>query len=105
MLRDNKGNRLFRRVEINVLYPDGIMKPERITQRAAAKQGFSPDNVDELLMRVADTLDTKFPWWQFRMQELAPEHRTARFNFVCAGFNPAYRPPTEENKDASVPAA
>jgi len=99
MLRDVKGNRLFRRVEIRVLYPDGVLKPERIIQKAAAKQGFSPDNVDELLMRVADTLEEKYPWWQFRMQELAPEHRTARYSFICAGFNPRYRPPREEAKN------
>jgi hypothetical protein len=102
MLRDAKGNRLFRRVEITVLYPDDVLKPERIRQKAGAKKGFSDENIDEMLMSVADQLEVRFPWWSFRMQPLAPEHRTARYNFICAGFNPAYKPPVEEAKNVDT---
>jgi hypothetical protein len=106
VLRDKAGNKLYRKIEVRVLYPDGILKPEKVVHRAGPRQGFSDENIDEILMRTADLLEEKFPWWQFRMQELSPEHRTARYNFVCAGFNPAYKPPVEETKSVdAVPAA
>jgi hypothetical protein len=77
MLRDTKGNRLFRKVKIQIFFPDGIMRPEKLVLRAEPKKGFNDDSIDEILMRTADQLDTKFPWWEFKVSALAPEHRTA----------------------------
>lgn len=61
MLRDAKGNRLVRRVDIKIHYPDGILPVQKIVQRAEAKKGFSNDAIDEILMSVTDMLDARFP--------------------------------------------
>jgi len=104
VLRDAAGNKLFRRVEIKILFPDGIMAPSKTVQKAEARKGFGPDSIDEMLMSVADQLDVKFPWWDFRLSELTPEHRTARYVFTCVGFKKGYTPPVQELVSEPTPS-
>lgn len=83
MLTDKKGNRMFRKVDIRVVYPTSSdMKPEKIKHHAPPGKGFNEDGIHELLMVTADQLDTLYPWWEFRLVELSPEGRTARFVFT-----------------------
>ena len=97
MLQDAKGNRLFRKVEIKIVFPSGpdghaIFPVKRLTQRAEPKKGFGPDGIDDLLMQTADQLDTLYPWWQFRFVELAPVGRTASYVFTVVGYRTAAFP-------------
>jgi hypothetical protein len=87
MLRDAKGNRLFRKVWIKIIYPDAIFPPKIMTQHAGSKQGFGPTGVDDLLMQTADKLETLFPYWQFKMTELGPRGGAARYVFTFAGYS------------------
>jgi|SRR5690348_6365995 len=92
MLRDDKGHKLFRHVDVKVHFPDGI-PTQKIHQKAPPHKGFTEDNIDDLLMSVADQLETLYPWWTFRMVELASKTpRTAEFSFVCQGLNPDFKP-------------
>lgn len=92
MLRDSKGNRLFRRVDIRIVFPDGIFPDKKLSQHAEPHKGFGPDGIDDLLMQTADQLDTLYPWWQFRFVELAPVGRTASYVFTFAGYRPSAFP-------------
>ena len=104
MLRDSAGNKLFRRVEIRVLFPDGIMAPSKTVQKAEPHKGFGGEAIDEMLMNTADQLDVKFPWWNFRLSELTPEHRTARYVFTCVGFKKDYKPAVQEPVSEPTPS-
>lgn len=86
MLRDKEGNRLFRKVTVKVLFPEHIFPEKTYVQHAGPHQGFGPENVDALLMNIADQLETLYPWWEFRPIELKPEGRTARWVFTFAGY-------------------
>jgi len=101
MLHDATGNRLFKKVDIKIVFPDKTLAVKAMHQHAPAKQGFSGDNIDEMLMNVADQLDKLYPWWSFKMVELTPLGRTARYNFVCTGFNKDFKMPTP----SEVPSA
>jgi hypothetical protein len=87
MLRDAKGNRLFRKVWIKIIYPDAIFPPKIQTVHAGPKQGYGPEGIDEMLMQTADKLEELFPYWEFKMSELAPQGRTARYVFSFAGYS------------------
>jgi hypothetical protein len=95
MFRDKDGNRMFRAVEITIRFPENTLPPERIRQKAEPKKGYNPDNLDEMLMKVADMLDVRFPWWEFKMISLTPRHRTACYVFSCVGFRANYQPPSD----------
>jgi hypothetical protein len=95
MPHDAAGNRLFKRVDIKIFFPKDTMPVQKISQRAPAGKGFSADNIDEILMQVADQLDTRFPWWDFSYVELAPVGRTAAFRFNCVGYRKDYKVPPE----------
>ncbi len=99
MLRDSKGQRLYRRVEIRIFFPDKIFPVKKLHQHAEPHKGFSLDGIDDLLMQTTDQLDQLYPWWEFKMIELKPEGRTARFNFTVIG-NRAMTPPEEEKHEA-----
>lgn len=86
MLRDSDGNRLFRKIEMKIIYPDNIMPPKTISQRAEAHKGFGPAGLDDVLMQVTDRLDSLYPWWDFRYVALSPVGRTARYVFTFAGY-------------------
>lgn len=99
MLRDKDGNRLFRRVQVKIIFPDDILPPKVLSSRADPRQGFGPNGVDAILDDIADQLDVLYPWWQFTLVELIPEGRTARFVFTFAGYRAAVKP-----EDAVMPA-
>jgi hypothetical protein len=102
MLRDKQGNRLFRKMIVKVIFPDGIFPDRTYVQHAGPRQGFGPDGIDGMLENIAEQLDTLYPFWDFKPMEMAPEGRTIRFLFKFAG----YRGPTpeplklQENSDA-----
>lgn len=101
MLRDLKGNRLFRKVEVRIVFPDEIFPVKKMTQHAGPHQGFGAEGIDDLLMRTVDQLDTLYPWWEFKMVELAPVGRTARYVFTFAGYRagqPVVAPVLPETK-------
>jgi hypothetical protein len=86
MLKDVNGNKLFRKVVVKIFFPDDVLPMKTISQRAGPHQGFGPAGIDDILMSVADQLDSLYPWWDFKMVELAPEGRTARYSFTFAGY-------------------
>lgn len=86
MLRDKEGNRLFRKVQVKVIFPDKIFPDKTVMQHAGPHQGFGPSGIDDILMKLADQLDTLYPFWEFRSIELKPEGRTARYVFTFAGY-------------------
>lgn len=92
MLRDTKGNRLFRIVDIKIEFPDNIFPLRHMTQHAPPHKGFGGENIDEMLMNVTDKLDELYPWWNFRMIQLKPEGRRAYYKFVFAGYRPGAFP-------------
>lgn len=98
MLRDKAGNRLFRRVTVRMEFPDNIFPPKTITQRAGPKQGFGSNGIDEILMGIADQLDTLYPYWDFQLVELAPDGRTARYFYKFVGYrSPKINPNAKSN--------
>jgi hypothetical protein len=48
-------------------------------------------------MQIADDLDTKFPFWDFKSVELKPEGRTAKYVFTFAGYRSTKIYPNEES--------
>lgn len=102
MLRDKFGNKLFRAVKVKVIFPDRIFPDKIFVQHAGPRQGFGSDGIDEILMNIADQLDTLYPFWQFQMQEMTPEHRTARYLMTFVGYrNPNLEPlKLQEKSDA-----
>ena len=97
MFRDKEGNRLFRKISVRVLFPDNIFPPRVISQHAGPHQGFGPAGIDDILMKIADQLDTLYPWWEFSPVELKPEGRTARYVFVFAGYRSTKINPIEDS--------
>jgi hypothetical protein len=100
--KDKEGNKLFKKVTIKVVFPDNIFPPKMHVQRAGPQQGFGPEGINDMLMSIADDLDTKFPWWSFRSVELAPVGSTARYVIAYAGPNPNYVAPTPEVNNAAT---
>lgn len=86
MLRDTVGNRLFRKVQIKIIFPDNIFPPKVVYQHAEPHKGFGPAGLDDCLMQITDRLDTLYPWWDFKMTELTPIGRTMRYVFTFAGY-------------------
>jgi hypothetical protein len=108
MLQDKAGNRLWRKVKIKVIFPDNIFPPKVFIQHAGPRQGFGPDGTDDMLMKVADYLEELYPFWNFKMQEMTPEHRTARYLMTFAGYRatPASaQPPTNSTTPEAETAA
>lgn len=96
MLKDKAGNKLWRTVKVKVIFPDAIFPDKIFVQHAGPRQGFGPGGIDDILMQIADDLETKFPFWEFKMQEMTPEHRTARYLLTFAGYR--------STKPAEVPS-
>jgi hypothetical protein len=108
MLRDTRGNRLFRIVDIKVYFPDKIFPTRHIRNHAPPHKGFNGDNIDEMLMSIADRLDVLYPWWEFRMVELKPRSREARYAFNWSGYRagaafPAAKVDVAEAADKAFP--
>lgn len=102
MLRDKAGNKLFRTVKVRVIFPDNIFPDKNFIQHAGPRQGFGPSGIDDILMQIADQLETLYPFWEFKVQEMLPDHRTARYLLTFAG----YRSTTLTNKtkeDSTTP--
>lgn len=104
MLKDKDGSRLFRKVFIKVVFPDAIFPPKTFVQHAGPHQGFGPAGVDAMLMQIADHLDTLYPFWEFRVVELAPQGRNAKYVFTFAGYRavPAPSPAIQDKPTEST---
>jgi hypothetical protein len=89
MPHDKAGNRLFKKVQVKVIFPDAIFPPKLFVQRAGPKQGFGPSGIDEMLMKIADELETLHPYWDFRVIELYPFGSMARYVMSFAGYRNA----------------
>ena len=96
MLQDSKGVRLYRKVTVRIVFPDAIFPPKLMVQHAGPRQGFNPDGINEILMGIAEQLDTLYPWWDFHGLELKPEGRTARYIFKFAGYRSTKTTPNDE---------
>jgi hypothetical protein len=106
MLKDTKGNRLYRKVDIRIFFPERIFPPRHLAQHAPAHKGFNGENIDDILMQVVDKLDVLYPWWEFKMIELASVGRTARYVFTFAGYKAgaiAGAAPTSALADFAIP--
>lgn len=86
MLRDAAGNRLFRKMIVKIIFPDAIFPEKTYVQHAGPHQGFGPEGIDDMLMKIADQLDTLYPWWDFAPIELKPIGRTTRWVFKFAKY-------------------
>jgi hypothetical protein len=89
MLTDAKGNKMYRRIQIRICFPDNVLPSKLLVQRAPAHKGFNSTGIDEMLNNVADQLETLYPWWDFTSVELTPEGKTARFVFKFASYRAA----------------
>lgn len=87
MLTDKKGNKLFRKVEIKVIFPDNIFRPKTFVSHAGPHQGFNSEGIADLQMQVADKLEELYPFWEFRVVELKSNGRVARYVFMFAGYS------------------
>lgn len=105
MLRDTKGNRLFRKVWVKVVYPEAIFPPKIMTQHAGPHQGFGAEGIGDILIQTADKLESLFPYWEFKMTELAPQGRTARFVFTFDRYSDKAVEQVKENGEAGAIAA
>lgn len=108
MLRDKSGNKLWRSVKVRVIFPENIFADKVIIEHAGPRQGFSQDNIDDMLMKIVDHLEVLHPYWEFRMQELLSEHRTARYLLTFASYRaltPTNQPKEIPDEDSTTPKA
>lgn len=103
MLHDKDGNKLVRRLEVTVIFPEGIFPPKVMRYKAEPKKGISSQGIDDTLDQISDDLEAKFPWWDFKLVPLSSRPREARYNIVCVGYRENYQPPKSEVAD--VPTA
>jgi hypothetical protein len=80
MIHSAKGEPLHKRVTVKIIPPNDS-KPYKWYWRAPAGQFYSPANIDEILEKVVEHLENKFPQWEFKLVELGP----TSYNFVYAG--------------------
>lgn len=104
MLKDKSGNRLYRKVTVKVIFPDEIFKPRTYISHAGARQGFNQEGIENILVQVADQLETLYPWWNFRVIELASISRCARFVYAFAGYSSQQQPDQVDMKDFVIPS-
>ena len=103
MLRDAQNNRLFRRIEIKVIYPPDIFPSKKFTYKAQGKnRAYGPDGIDQILMHTTDQLDQLYPWWDFAVVPLAPRGRVASYVFKVVGLRAI--PPSQEEQAAKIDA-
>lgn len=86
MLTDKAGKKLFRQVEIKVVFPEQIFAPRTFRSKAGPRQGFNAAGIADMQMQVADKLEELYPFWEFRVVELASRGRVARYVFTFAGY-------------------
>jgi hypothetical protein len=75
-MRDVKGERLFKSVEIKIVPVAGEVAKR--TFRANPGRRFSSDGIYELLEKVIEHIETNFPGQEFHLVPIGP----AAFNFV-----------------------
>ena len=101
MLRDAKGDRLYRRVEVRVVYPPDVFPAKKFVYKAeGSRRAYAPEGIDSILDHTADQLDTLYPWWDFEMVPLAPRGRVASYVFKVVGVRAI--PPSPEEQSAKV---
>lgn len=107
MLRDKDGNRLFRRLDVKVIFPEGVLpfRDKTFIHHAPPHKGYGPENVDQILETIANDLDSLYPWWNFTPVELQPVGRTARWIIKFAGYNPNYKDTTQQASNTPEGAA
>jgi hypothetical protein len=86
MLKDTKGNRLYRSVSIKIIFPDKIFPDRKLLQHAPPSRGFNDDSLDEIIGKVVDQLDTLYPFWEFKLLPLAHTPRQAKYVIAFAGY-------------------
>jgi hypothetical protein len=77
-----KARGLYRRVVFKVIYPDG--KSEKTVSKAPRGQAFPLPGIEQLIERMINALDTKYPNWDFRMVKVEDN----RYTFVYIGERP-----------------
>lgn len=100
MLQDSKGHRLYRRVEIKVVFPKNTLPPKTVVQRAPAGKGINEEGINEILLAMADQLENLYPWWEFEYIEVTAPTRTARFVFSFKGYSTKNPQPTNSSTPA-----
>lgn len=95
MLTDKDGNRLFRRLDVKIVFPEGLLpfRDKTFVHHAPPHKGYGPDNIQQILEAVATDLESLYPWWDFTAVELKPVGRTARWLIRYAGPNLNYKAP------------
>jgi hypothetical protein len=65
-MRSAKGEKLFKRIEIKIFFEGKIL---RKVFRSQPRQGFTSDGIQQVLEKVSDDLEEKFPGVEFRLVE------------------------------------
>jgi len=105
MRRDKEGNKLYRKVWVKIVYPDAIFPPKITVVKAPPKRGFNEEGIDDILMQTADKLENLFPYWEFKMTEIAPSGGMARYVFTFSGYSAKVMDQVKANGEAATIAA
>jgi hypothetical protein len=82
--------RLFKRVEIKVIFPPKTFPSKRFIFRAPSDKGFNATGIYGLQDQVAEGLESKFPMWDFRLVPLAANGNRCAFNYVYDSIKASY---------------
>lgn len=84
MAKDRQGNRLVRRIEIRIVFPEGTIPEKKTVQVAPDNKAFSEDGIERMLKTIGERLERACPHWEFRLFELSAMGSTAGFVFRYA---------------------
>jgi hypothetical protein len=105
MRRDQEGNKLYRKIWVKIVYPEAIFPPKIMVSKAPPKRGFNEEGIDDILMQTADKLENLFPYWNFKMTEIAPLGGMARYVFTFSGYSAKVMDQVKSNGEAATIAA
>jgi hypothetical protein len=80
-MKSEKLGVVFRYLQFRLILPEG-WKPRKFKTRAGPGKCFTEKNVDAVLERVAEKIETDFPHWEFTMMQVGPNS----YNFIYAGL-------------------
>jgi hypothetical protein len=76
-------------VAVRVVLPEGHPEQRRTFTPPGPRQGYNPDQVDQIAEQVINWLDKVYPYWEFRQVKVGDD----AFNFVYAGLRERRDPP------------
>lgn len=73
-MKDARGNKLYRNVDIKIVYPDG--RKEKLPIRVTPRSAFSAETFETMIEDIIERLDNQFPYWDFRLVSRGPAAAT-----------------------------